>query len=91
MKDKSKASSIFKRFHKFVLNMFQTSICIFRIDNDREYFSHNLTDYLLEHDILHQSSYPYTPQQNGVPKRKNRHLLEVARAMMFTTHVPHSF
>lgn len=26
--------------------------------------------------ILHHSSYPYTPQQNGVAKWKNRHLIE---------------
>ncbi|EOY17116.1 Cysteine-rich RLK (RECEPTOR-like protein kinase) 8 [Theobroma cacao] len=32
-----------------------------------------------------------TPQQNGIAERKNRHLLETARALMFTTHVPKHF
>ena len=34
-----------------------------------------------------QSSCSGTPQQNGAAERKNRHLLEVARAIMFTTNV----
>ena len=45
----------------------------------------------MNNGILHQNSCPYTPQQNGVAERKNRHLLEVARAMMFISHVPHSY
>ena len=78
MKEKSEASNIFKRFYKFILNMFQTSIQILQTNNGREYFSHDFTNYLSEYGILHQSSCPYTLQQNGVAERKNRHLLEVA-------------
>jgi len=77
MTGKSEACNIFKKFHKLILNMFQTSIQILRTDNGREYFSHDLTNYLFEHGILHQSSCD-TPQQNGVAERKNRHLLEMA-------------
>ena len=36
--------------------------------------------------IVHESSCPYTPKQNGVAERKIGHLMEVARAMMFTSH-----
>ena len=36
-----------------------------------------------EKGILHQSSCSDTPEQNGIAERKNKHLLEVARAMMF--------
>ena len=41
--------------------------------------------------MIHQTSCPYTPQQNGVAERKNRHLMEVARSMMFHTNVPKRF
>jgi len=71
--------------------MFQTSIKIIRTNNGREYFSNNLSHYLAEHGIFHQNSCLYAPQQNGVAERKNRHLLEVARAMMITMNVPHSY
>ncbi|GKB93161.1 ribonuclease H-like domain-containing protein [Tanacetum coccineum] len=33
--------------------------------------------------IVHQTSYAYTPQQNGIAKRKHRHLLNVARSLLF--------
>ena len=40
---------------------------------------------------MHHSSCVYTPQQNGVAERKNEHLLEVARSIMFTMNVPKLF
>lgn len=47
--------------------------------------------YLARHGIFHQSSCAYTLQQNGVAERKNRHLLEVSRSIMFASNVPNSF
>ncbi|WVZ82886.1 hypothetical protein U9M48_030094 [Paspalum notatum var. saurae] len=44
--------------------------------------------FLSAEGILHQTSCPDTPPQNGVAERKNRHLLEVARSMMYTMNVP---
>ncbi|KAH0682513.1 hypothetical protein KY285_020026 [Solanum tuberosum] len=41
--------------------------------------------------IVHQSSCPHTPQQNGVVKRKHRHVLEVARSIMFQGGMPIKF
>jgi len=42
-------------------------------------------------DILHQTSCAYTPQQNGVTKRKNKHLIETARTLLIHSEVSHSF
>jgi len=50
-----------------------------------------MTQYLASHDILHQSSFVGTPQQNGVAERKNRDLLEQTQALMIQMHVPKSF
>ena len=44
-----------------------------------------------ENGILHQSSCPDTPPQNGVVEKKNRHLLEIARALLFHMKVPKQF
>ena len=48
---------------------------ILRSDNTLEYVQHVLLDYCVSHDIIHQTSCVYTPQQNDVVERKNRHLL----------------
>ena len=59
-----------------------------KTDNAKEYFNSVLGDYLLHEGIVHQSSCVETSQQNGIAERKNRHLLEVARSLVFSTHVP---
>ncbi|KAA0054133.1 Cysteine-rich RLK (RECEPTOR-like protein kinase) 8 [Cucumis melo var. makuwa] len=38
--------------------------------------------------IVHQNLCAYTPQQNGVAERKNRHLLKVACSLMLSTSLP---
>ena len=74
-----------------IQTQFQTKIQILRTDNGTEYFNHSLSTYLEENGIIHQSSCVNTPQQNGVAERKNRHILEVARALLFTSHMPSQF
>ena len=44
--------------------------------------------FLKEKGILYQCTCRETPWQNGIAKRKNKHLLEVARAIMFSMNVP---
>lgn len=75
-------------FNNYVSNQFNFKIKIFRSDNGGEYTSHAFKHQLAKHEIIHQTSCPYTPQQNGVAENKNRHLMEVARSMMFHTNVP---
>ena len=43
------------------------------------------------HGTIHQSSYAYTPQQNGVVESKNRHLVETARTLLLHHKVPQCF
>jgi len=43
------------------------------------------------HGILHQTSCAYTPQQNGVVERKNRHLIETTRTLLIHCGVPQRF
>ncbi|KAI9919136.1 hypothetical protein PsorP6_011815 [Peronosclerospora sorghi] len=39
------------------------------------------------HGILPQTSAPYSPQQNGIAKRANRSIAEMARAMIYYQHL----
>ena len=91
LKEKSDATMVFKNFRNMVETQFQKKIQVFRTDNGGEYFNSILGKYLSDNGIFHQSSCVGTPQQNGVLERKNRHLLEVARALLFNSHVPKYF
>jgi len=88
---KDRVLEAFTNFQTYVTNHYDAKIKILRSDNGGEYTSHTFKQHLNKHGIIHQTSCPYTPQQNGVAERKNRHLMEVARAMMFHTNVPKHF
>jgi hypothetical protein len=91
LKDKRDVFSVFQMFYKMVQTQFNATIKIVRSDNEGEYMSSNLEAYFRKHGIIHQTTCVNTPQQNGVAKRKNRHLLEVTRSLMLDTHVPKSY
>lgn len=91
MKEKSQVEDIFRRFNSMIQTQFQTKVQILKTDNALEYFKSTLGSFLLDQGILHISSCAHTPQQNGVAERKNRHLLEVARSLMFSSNLPKHF
>ena len=62
-----------------------------RSDNAKEYVLEQFQSFMLQHDILHQTSCVDTPAHNGVAERKNRHLIETARTLLFHMHVPKHF
>jgi len=88
LRGKHEVLRCFQDFHKLVANQFNARIRIIRTDNGKEYVNNDFRVYLSEHGIIHQTTCPSTPPQNGVAERKNRHLLEVARSMMFQMNVP---
>ncbi|BBG96151.1 receptor like protein 35 [Prunus dulcis] len=67
---------------------FNAQIQILRSDNGGEFVNHDFQTYFQQHGIIHETTCPQTPQQNGVAERKNRHLLETARALLIGAHVP---
>lgn len=91
LKSKSEVFESFKDFHMLVTTQFSAHIKILRSDNGTEYMSHTMTNYLISHGILHQTSCVGTPQQNGLAERKNRDLLEKTRAIMLQMNVPKCF
>ena len=91
LKFKSEVFKCFQDFHNLVLNLFSSKIQTLRSDNGTEYTSKIMAQFLSEQRIMHQTSCVGTPQQNGVAERKNRDLLEKARALMIQSHMPKKF
>ena len=91
IRDKTEVRTTFINFHSMIQTQFHTKIQILRTDNSTEYFNQTLGSYLRDQGIVHQSSCVESPQQNGIAERKNRHILEVSRALLFTTNVPKMF
>ena len=88
MSEKSEVCMLFQNFYKMVETQFQTKIRILHTDNGTEYINEVLGQFLKEKGILHQTTCVNTPQQNGIAERKNKHLLEVTRALMFSMNIP---
>jgi len=69
MKNCSELFSIFQSFFHEIKTQFGVSIQNLRSDNGREYLSESFKHFMASQGILHQTSYAYTPQQNGVAER----------------------
>ena len=82
LKEKSQTFSVFKRFHVMIENLTGQKLKFFRSDQGGEYMSIEFINYLEETGIVHETSAPRTPQQNGVAERMNQTLLGGARAML---------
>jgi IS30 family transposase len=78
----------FKNFYALVRNQYDAKVEIFRSDNGTEYVNNEFDYFLVSNGIIHQTTCVNTTSQNGTVERKNRHLLEVARSLMFTMNVP---
>jgi transposase InsO family protein len=63
-------------------NKFDVKVKKIRSDNGTEFKKTQVEDFLDEEYIKHEFSAPYTPQQNGVAKRKNRTHIEMVRTML---------
>ena len=90
MKDRLELFSVFKSFFAEIQNQFGVSIRTFCSDNALD-LSSQFQQFMSHYGIIHQTSCPYIPQQNGVAERNNRHLIEIAHTVLIQSHVPLRF
>ena len=88
---KSDVCTLLKSFLTLIKTQFGREVKVLRSDNGGEFFNTQCKELFDYHGIVHQSSCPHTPQQNGVVERKHRHILETARAIRFQSHLPSKF
>ena len=82
---------VFKRFLALLETQLSISIKVLRSNFGGEYMSIEFQDFLQSKGIISHRSCPSTSQQNGVAKRKNRHLLDVVRTLLLEFFIPPHF
>jgi hypothetical protein len=88
---KSKVLTTFIHFKKLVEYRFSSHIKQSQIDDEGEFTSKLFLTFLRDHEISHQISCPYTPQQNGVVERKHRHIVAMRLYLLAQSRLPHNF
>ena len=86
---KSEVRKVVERFCKYSEKQFGKSVQMVRSDSGMEFMC--LSNFFLDNGIVHQTSCVDTPQKNGRVERKHRHILNVARAMLFQSKRPIKF
>ncbi|GKA70037.1 retrovirus-related pol polyprotein from transposon TNT 1-94 [Tanacetum coccineum] len=84
-------SGILKSFITGIENLSNHKVKIIRCDNGTEFKNKEMNQLCEKKGIMRQFSVARTPQQNGVAKRRNRTLIEVARAMLVDSKLPTTF
>ncbi|GJV18940.1 putative RNA-directed DNA polymerase [Tanacetum coccineum] len=83
LKNKTEVFDNIMVFYNLIHTQFNKKVKNFRSDNGTEFVNNNFTRFCENHGILHQTSCSNTPQQDGIVERKHRHLLNIARALLF--------
>ena len=76
IKHKSDTYEKFKEFERLVHNKFNCSMKVLPTDNGGEYCNTDMQNYMRKIGIKHETTAPYTPQQNGRSERDNRTIVE---------------
>lgn len=91
LKHKSESFECFKKFKALVENQSGQRIKTLHSNRGGEFNSDEFDAFSDENGIHRELSAPRTPQQNGVVKRKNQTVVEMARSMMAASNLPKKF
>ena len=86
---KSEVRTILQNLCAYSERQFNKPVKMVRSDNGSDFTC--LGSFFNENGIIHQTSCVATPQQNGRVERKHRHILNVARALLFQAGMPVRF
>lgn len=91
MQYKSDVQDIVTQFTAYVKTQFHVPVQSFRSDNGGEFINKYLCHLFLEHGLVHQTSCPHTPEQNGRAERSHRHLMETTLTLLHQANMPIKF
>ena len=88
LKNRKEVLSRVQHFLLEIITQYDTIVKVLRTDNALEFTQKAIEELCLAHGIVHQTTCPYTSQQNGVAERKHRHLLDMVRTLLLAMRVP---
>ncbi len=91
MKEKNEMFTHFQNFRMLAKKQTGLQVKCLRSDGGGNYFSNEFITYMKMRGIQKQFTCRYTSQQIGITERKNRHIIEVARALMANKSMPHHY
>jgi len=91
LKSKDQAVGAFVEYKAQVENSTGNKIKVVMSDRGGEFLANVFQNVCKEAGIRQHFTAPYTPQQNGVVERKNRSVMEMARALMKSMSIPGRF
>ena len=91
LKKKSDATAAVKEFYTTYTKKTGKPMKILRSDGGGEYIDGELKKWLKKKGVEVQKTAPHTPEQNGVPERKNKTLMEMARTMLIDAGLSMSY
>ena len=87
--EKSEVRTVLQKFCQMTSKQFSKDVKTVCSDNGTEFMC--LASFFRENGILHQTSCVATPQPNGRVERKHRHILNVARSLLFQSNLSIKF
>src|SRR5262249_13503685 len=79
---KDQVLEMFAMFKNMVENETGRKIKILRTDHRGEYVNRVFSNFLCNNEIRHQTTAPYSPQQNSIAEQFNRSVANIARTML---------
>jgi transposase InsO family protein len=91
IRNKSQVLFCFVSFTHTMQNLLNHKIKILHTDCGGEYASNEFHSFRISHGITHQYTCSHTSQQNGLAKRKHRHIVDIALTLISQSSLPLSF
>ena len=79
---------ILKNLCHSIRSQFGLDVQGFRTDNAKDFCNNDMREFLENEGIRHETSCPYTPQQNGIAERKIGDIMDKGRTLMEQSSIP---
>ena len=88
LKTKSEVARCIKNLCALIKRQFGKSVKGFRTDNAKDFLNNDLSEFFASEGLKHETSCPYTPQQNGLAERKIGDVVDKGRTLLIQANVP---